>query len=419
MGDHIEIPLGIEDFDVISSEVVDGALEVHVRSTFPAACWHCGSVDVTGHGRHQRRVRDRSCGQPTVLVWHQRRLACRDCGRTSRERHRAIEGRRSITDRFRRQLFDESCQRPFSEVADLHQVTAYRVVEAFDAHSPGEIHDTIPVGSPRVLSMDESSFKKRFVFETVLFDPLGGRALAIAGGRDQHAAETLLFGLSSAVRAGVETIVIDCHRPFLQAAIAAVPHARVVADKFHVLAAVDRAANNVRVRAGHKKNYRGRDGGTARQHNPRNDPRVYRARWAFAKRQRTLMGDEREQLFALFADHPEVGVAWWLKEAFAAIYDAQTRDEAERRLELWAGHVREAGITELANLWRNLQWWREPILAYFEDRQTNAYAEGVTNKIKVMKRRAYGFRNRDRYRRKVLLTCRRPIEIAPRPPQIA
>ncbi len=49
----------------------------------------------------------------------------------------------------------------------------------------------------------------------------------------------------------------------------------------------------------------------------------------------------------------------------------------------------------------------EPILAYFDDRVTNSFAEGITNKIKVMKRRSYGFRDPIRYRHKVLLSCRR------------
>jgi transposase len=404
VADAIEVPLGIDDFEVTATELVEGGLEVHVRSTWPAACWHCGSTDVAGHGRNQRRLRDRSCGRPTVLVWHQRRWTCRDCGRTSRERHHAIEGARTITARFRRQLFDEACRRPFSEVAADHGVTAYRVVEAFDAFS----RVAVEVGEPRVLSMDESAFRRRFVFQTVLFDPVAGRAIAVADGRDQHAAETLLFGLSAQVRAGVETFVIDCHVPFLKAALEALPNARVVVDKFHVVRSVDTAANKVRVRVGHKPNWRGRDGGTSRQHNPRNDPTVYRSRWSYAKRRWTLDDHERAQLAAIFDLHPDVAVAWWMREAFAAIYEAADRADAERRLEVWEHNLAAANLKELTDCWRNLSRWRDEILNYFEDRQTNGYAEGVTNKIKVMKRRSYGFTNRDRYRRKVLLTCRRP-----------
>ena len=128
-----------------------------------------------------------------MLVWHQRRFRCGDCGRTSRERHPAVPDRRSITCRFRRQLFDEACRRPFSEVAAQHGVTHYRVVDSFDALAQGVPDD---IGSPRVLAMDESSFRKPLLFQTVLFDPATRRALAVTDGRDQHAAEQLLFQLS-------------------------------------------------------------------------------------------------------------------------------------------------------------------------------------------------------------------------------
>jgi hypothetical protein len=57
--------------------------------------------------------------------------------------------------------------------------------------------------------------------------------------------------------------------------------------------------------------------------------------------------------------------------------------------------------------WRTLAHWRDEILNYLDDPVTNAFAEGITNKIKVMKRRSYGFRDPVRYRHRVLLSCRR------------
>lgn len=409
MAEGIEAVVALEDFEVVGARVVEGVLEVAVRSTFPAACWHCGSVAVTGHGRHERRVRDCSRGYPTVLVWCQRRLRCADCGRTSRERHPAMFERRTITRRFRRQLFDEACERPFSEVAAAHGVSAYRVVEAFDAMAP---HALAHLGRPRVLALDESSFRKRLRFNTVLFDPLARRALAVVEGRDQHAAEQLLFSLSAQLRAGVETVVIDCHWPYRKAIAEALPHARVVADKFHVLRAVDAAAQRIRQHHGRKpRTYLiGRDGGVSRQHHPRHDPAVYRARWTFMRRARHLSERDRLELDAVFADHPAVAAAWMIKEAFAAIYDAADRTDAERRLATWEHNLATATVelTELRNVWRTLANWRDEILNYFDDRQTNAFAEGLTNKIKVMKRRGYGYRNPRRYRHKVLLTTKPP-----------
>ena len=408
MAEGIDAVVALDDFEVLAATVTAGVLEVRIRSTFPPTCAGCGSLAVIGHGRHERRVRDCSRGYPTVLVWEQRRLRCRDCGAARRERHPMMFQRRSITRRFRRQLFDEACSRPFSEVADAHGVTAYRVVEAFDALAPAALAD---VGSPNVLAMDESSFRKRLRFQTVLFDPIARTALAVVEGRDQVAAETLLFGLSAQVRAGVTTVVIDCHWPFRKAINEAIPHAAVVADRFHVQRSIDTAAQRIRQRHGRKPrtDVISRDGGTSRQHNPRHDPAVYRARWTFMRRARQLTDRDRAELDPIFAAHPTVAAAWMMKEAFAAIYDAADRDDAQRRLQTWEHNLANAdGLTEIRNAWRTLQHWREEILNHFDGRHTNGFAEGVTNKVKVMKRRGYGYQNQRRYGHKVLLTIGRP-----------
>jgi transposase len=123
------------------------------------------------------------------------------------------------------------------------------------------------------------------------------------------------------------------------------------------------------------------------------------------RRVHNLSPRDRTTLEAVFAAEPAVAVAYWMKEAFAAIYDAPTRTEAERRLTVWEHNLPAANLSELTQLWRYLRTWREEILAYFDDRQTNAFAEGATNKIKAMKRRGYGYRNPRRYGHKLLLTC--------------
>lgn len=407
MQDRIPVPLELDDFEVVSAEVNGGVLEIEVRSTFPRACHHCGSVDVLGHGVTLRRIRDCPVGHPTVLLWHQRRFKCRDCGKTSRERHPAIPRRRRLTGRFRRHLFDKGCQQPFAQVADDEAVSAYRVLEAFEALAPGEL--SAPQDPPRVVALDESSFRRRFRFHTVLCDPERFTVLDMVEGRDQTAVVNAIGKLDPQVRAGIETVVMDCHWNYRRAVEDLLPSARIVADKFHIIRSIDGAAQKVRRRFGRQpKNLRiGRDGGTARQSHPASDPKVFRSRWVFMKRSDQLTEDERSWLDSVFNTQPEVGVAWLMKEAFAAIYQSPTRDEAERRLDVWVGNLSACGLKEFSNTWRTLDWWREQILAYFEDPITNAFAEGITNKIKVMKRMSYGFANSRRYRQKALLNCRR------------
>lgn len=406
MGDRIAVPLDLDDFEVVAAETVDDELVVDVESTFPPACFHCGSLDVIGHGRLTRRLRDRTCAYPTVLRWRQRRFRCRDCGRTSRERHPQVAGRRRITRRFLQALGEQACHQPWVEVAARERVSWWRVSTAF-----GELAATIESTTPapaRVISVDESAFRRRFRYHTVVSDPEGRRVLDLVEGRNQAAAENAFLRLPAAWRDQVETVVCDMHWPYRKAAAKILPQARVVADKFHVLRSIDAAAQRVRRRHGRRPLVRGRDGGISRQHNPRFHPRVFRSRWLFAKRLHQLDADDRQALDTLFAHHPQLGVAWWMKEAFAHIYHAPDRLEAERRLDVWVHNLAAADLPELTDTWRTVSQWREPILAYLDDPQTNAYAEGITNKIKVLKRRGYGYRNPDRYRSRVLLACGSP-----------
>ena len=212
MLDRIDVPLGLEGFDVTGSEIVGDVLEVSVRSSRRAACHHCGSVSVTGHGRNERRIRDRSCAYPCVLRWSQRRFRCDDCGETFRERHPAIAGRRAVTERFRRRLFERSCHEPFTDVASSEAVSCYRVLEAFEHHSV-EV-EAGPVEPPRVIAIDESAFKKKFFFHTVFSDPERRYVFDLVEGRHKGAAFGGLMKLDPQVRAGIETVVIDLHWPF-------------------------------------------------------------------------------------------------------------------------------------------------------------------------------------------------------------
>lgn len=402
MGDRIQVPLDLTDFEVVGSELVDGWLEVSVTSTFPRGCFHCGSTDVVGHGRCRRRLRDRGHGYPTVLVWDQRRYRCRDCGRTSRERHPQLLGSKRVTARFRTALGESACGEPWVDVARREAVSWWRVADAFDTRAAAS--DQFSGPAPRVLSIDESAFKKRFQYHTIVSAPEQRRILELVEGRNQRSATQALYALPQPWRNTVDTVVIDMFWPFRLAIEDVLPDARIVADKFHVIRAVDSAAQKVRIRHGRRKTVAGRDGGLSRQHNPRFDPKVWRSRWLFMRRQHKLTPVEQAGIDQLFALHPEIGVAWWLKEAFAHIYQAPNRKQAEQRLDIWIHHVTESGLPEFTNLWRTLNNWRQPILNYHDDPQTNAYAEGITNKIKVMKRRGYGHRHPHRYRAKVLAT---------------
>jgi transposase len=419
VGDRIEVPLGLDGFEVISSEEIDGTLEVTVRSTHEAVCHGCGSLDVAHYDSVERRVRDRGCGYPTVLRWRQCRARCSDCGKVTRERHPQIAGRRSITKRFRHRLFERAVHGAFSDVAGQESVSIYRVVEAFDWHSVQELSQPLN-HAPEVIHIDESSVKKRYRYMTLLFDAAGAGAFDAAEGRSEASAAELLARLSPQVRAGIKAAVMDLHWPYRKAVERCLADATVVADRFHVHVAISKAANRVRRRSGRRTSIAGPWGGTSRSRHPRFERIVLDTKWTFMKRAHRLSADERAELDVLFEAFPEMGVAWLMREAFLSIYESPDRVEAERRLEMWVSHLPVADLPEITRVWTGLlKRWREPILAYLDVRETNAFPEGLTNQIKVLKRISFGFRNAERYRRKVLLACGRRRRGRPPPPSFA
>jgi transposase len=87
------------------------------------------------------------------------------------------------------------------------------------------------------------------------------------------------------------------------------------------------------------------------------------------------------------------------------VYEASDRVEAARRLEGWFARVAASDLAPFHGSAAEMRRWESEILAHFDSGLTNGYAEGITNKIKVIKRTGYGFRNFESFRRRVLVAC--------------
>ena len=94
-----------------------------------------------------------------------------------------------------------------------------------------------------------------------------------------------------------------------------------------------------------------------------------------------------------------------LKEAFRAIYRSPDRPAAEQRLDRFLAAVERAHIPSFNAFADGVQQWREELLAYFEEPTSNCYAEGVIDKVKVIKRRAYGLPTFTGFRKRVVIAC--------------
>jgi transposase len=393
--------LGLERFRVVGVRERGDWLELALElPREEAACPHCGVIGAVVKERPVVRVRDLSiAGRRTLLAWRKRRFQCRCCGRCFSERDPALPPRQRVSARFRAELgLRARSGGAHAELARLERTSRYQVGRALAL-------EAVPLRAGRApgrrLALDEASHRRgpgRLV--TVVSDPKRRCVLEVLPGRGQRLLERYLAALPEEQRAGIEVVSIDPSPAFRAAVRSCLPAARIVVDPFHLVRGANEALDRVR-----------RQRRALRLRSlPRGGSRAERGR-TFGARRRLLKGrerlrpEERRELSALFESEPLLAVAWGLKEAFRSIYQASDRDEAERRLERFLAWSAREELASFHRFAAQVERWREELLAYFDEPATNGYAEGVTNKIKTIKRRAYGLPSFASFRERILIAC--------------
>lgn len=406
MSEQLTALLGLAGVRVLSLSEGGDELVLGVELSVGAGgCPRCASTSIELKERVLVRVRDLAIGaRRTTLAWRKRRYRCRACRRSFTETHPELPARQRVSARFRRELFRYACGgAAHLEVARLERTSRYQVVRAFQLGSEEALAtQTRPLA--RRLAIDEAAHRrgaKRLA--TVICDPDRRCVLEVLDGRDRRTLERFLRALPAEQRQALEAVSIDPAFAYRQALRAALPQVRVVLDPFHLVRGANDALDTVR-RERQRFRRRARPV-SSEQRSGGFRPQLWRSRRRLLKGAERLSEQERRSLCELFQTEPVIAEAWGLKERFRAIYRSPNRAEAEQRLATFEAAVARAAIPSFTAFAHGLRGWREELLAYFDQPTTNGYAEGVINKIKVIKRRAYGLPSFDSFRSRVLVAC--------------
>jgi transposase len=408
MRDQVSRLVGLEGFEV-KGVVEDGdQLDLEVELIAPAGCCpRCerGSLDVKE--RPVVRVRDLPiAGRAVCLRWRKRRYGCRGCGRTFTESHPELPSRQRVTRRLRARLRERVAGgAAHAEVAREEAISRYQVARAF-RESADDLAARRERRPTRRLSLDEAHHRRGAELATIASDLDRRAVIEVLEGRSRRVVGRWLASLPEWRRAAIEVVSIDPYEAYRQAIRAALPAARIVVDPFHLVRGAGEALEQVR---------RERQRGAARRPKGKGKrrsgkaaswrPELYRSRHRLLRARERLTERDRRRLCELFEREPALAEAWGLKEAFRAVYAAHDRAEAARRLDSFLAACDRAQIPSFGAFAKGVRLWREEILAYFEEPTTNGYAEGVINKVKVIKRRAYGLPTFEGFRERVLIAC--------------
>ena len=345
-------------------------------------CAGCDHGTDLVHDVHRRRVRERNFGQ--YRVWLDvpvRRLRCPQCG-PRRERIDWLAGRRHLT-RAMVEWAEALCRiaplKQVGQLLDLH----WHTVRALD-------HDRLRRDVPepdragiRRLLMDEFALHKGHRYATVVLDADSRQVLWVCEGKTRAAIRPFFDWLGPAACQRIEAVGMDMNTAFDLEVQAHCPHARVVYDLFHVVAKFGREVVD-RVRLDQAK--------AVREDRPAYRA-IKRSRWLLLRNRGKLDGTQEARLDTLLEANAPLMTVYVLKEQLKEIWYAPSEAEATSRWEAWKAMADQSGIKPLKHFASVLGRYLHGIIASATHRLSTSVLEGVNNRIKVIKRMAYGYRD--------------------------
>ena len=234
-------------------------------------------------------------------------------------------------------------------------------------------------------------------FVTNLVCPKAGKVLFNAIGRDSNALKGALSILSEGQKLTIEHFAVDMHEPFMKVIRKECKNAEINVDRFHLAQKVNEAFDKVR-RAEFKKAKQNKD------HTSRDMLEPHR-RFILVAREKDLSKSEQKLLAKLRTINSEIHSAMLLVETFHNTLDRKSIKAFRKSLLTWYLVVRESKLEPFLKLAKLIRRYRKNIEAYIKSRLTTAVAEGLNNKIKVLRRMGYGYTNPTSYCRKILQRC--------------
>jgi len=373
-----------------------GWMLVYVHSPARSApCPRCGQVSTQPHQYHARLLRDLAwadlrCG----LYLLRRRFKCAPCARPFTEPLAACAPYARTTRRYAAQLLARVRTTTVAEVARTDRL-GYKAVEGIIYRQAAAVH---PPGPParhiKRIGMDEIAARKGHGhYKCVLVDVDAGCTFEQLADRDKATVRAYFTQWAPAQRAAVEEVTVDFWAAYHDLIAAFFPQARIVGDRFHVQQHVNAALTATRRAVQRQMSAADRAWLGARRH-------------LLVSNEEDLPRDQQVELEILKACQPALDAAHTLKEELRTLYTtAPDRASAAGALDRWLAAVARSGVAALEQVGAFVARWREPILNYFVQRTTSGVVEGLNNKIKLVKRRAFGFRNDTHFRLRVLLAC--------------
>lgn len=349
------------------------------------------------YDRKRRRIRDLSCGDTRVyLEYELRRVACRHCGKVKREGLDWLADNPLYTKRFAWYVGRRCANASIKAVAEELKLDWHTVKELEKQYMRAQLAKAGTPG-PKAIGIDEISIRKRHTYRIVVSDLIRGRPIWFGGEDRSEVSMTQFYDwLGEKKTKRIRLAVMDMWKPFRKATQAQAPQAAILFDKFHIMRHLGKALDQVR-----KTEY-ARLKGQDRAY-------IKGQKYTLLSRRENLTREGRQALKTLLAANKRLHTAYLLKESFGQLWDYEREGWARRFFENWRASLKWQRLKPYEKFADMIERHWDGIAAYClpENKVSLGYVEGLNNKIRVIQRRAYGLRDEE-YLRLKILTCSLP-----------
>ena len=339
-----------------------------------------------------RRVRDLSCGDRRVwLDVEIRRVLCRSCGKVKQESLEWLADNPFYTKRF---SFWVGRRCRVSTIRDVARETRldWKTIKALEKQYMEAQLRRAGTPGPQVIGIDELSVRKGHTYRIIVSDLVRKRPIWFGGADRSEASMNLFFEwLGEKKSRKIRLVVMDMWKPFRNACASHVPDAAVLYDKFHALRHLGEALDKVR-----RSEY-ARLSGEDRKF-------IKGQRYTLLSHRENLSLDGKKALRTLLKANKRLQTAYLLKESFGQLWDYRSVAWARKFFENWCASLKGQKLEPFEKFAKMIDRHWEGIAAYClpENKVSLGFVEGLNNKIRVIQRRAYGLRDEEYLRLKIL-----------------
>jgi transposase len=346
---------------------------------YTPTCHACGNQSKNTHSKdHRRLIRDMDiAGAEVWLQVNYRKIWCSDCLQARVEKLEFCDASKRVTHRMSRYIHELCKMMTVTDVA-RHLAMDPKTVKQIDKAFLEEAYGQNDFDHLTVIMIDEIAIRKGHSYMTVIADYFTGRVLWMGSNRDKETLDDFFEGLTASQKATIKAVAMDMWKPFINRVAHHCPDAKIVFDFFHVTNSFGKVIDKVRRQEFQKADEEGKG-------------MLKGTRYLLLKNAANLTDNQRIKLESLLSENETLTSLYLLKDQLKLVFYYDDREKCKEALDSWCEMASCIDNQRVQDFIKFLRRHEDGLLNHADYPIDTGRLEGINNKIKVIKRKAYGF----------------------------